>query len=180
MTRRNPGKYQPDWIIIPLRKWGQILRHTPTVGKRHRGDYILSYTDVSIYSIISVVNSHIYIYIRVCVCVHALMCVVVSKHMGSWPMGSSRWFRSGGSVRPGPATAPASAHGTWRRGRHGRHGRWWRATASGTRCGDGAYIDAECRRSYILDVHPFKIYNCICKYEYIKNCQDMSRYFVLF
>ena len=108
------------------------------------------------------------------------MCVVVSKHMGSWPMGSSRWFRSGGSVRPGPATAPASAHGTWRRGRHGRHGRWWRATASGTRCGDGAYIDAECRRSYILDVHPFKIYNCICKYEYIKNCQDMSRYFVLF
>lgn len=55
-------------------------------------------------------------------------------------------------MRPGPATAPASAHGTW------RHGRWWRATASGTRCGDGAYIDAECRRSYILDVHPFRIY----------------------
>jgi hypothetical protein len=75
-------------------------------------------------------------------------------------------------VRPGPATAPASAHGTWRRGRHGR---WWRATASGTRCGDGAYIDAECRRSYILDVHPFRIYIYI--YEYIKNCQDILSYF---
>lgn len=96
------------------------------------------------------------------------MCVVVYKHMGSWPMGSSRWFCSGGFVRPGPATAPASAHGTW------RHGRWWRATASGTRCGDGAYIDAECRRSYILDVHPFRIYIYIWIY------QELSRYFVLF
>lgn len=81
-------------------------------------------------------------------------------------------------MRPGPATAPASAHGT--ASHRGRRRRWWRATASGTRCGDGAYIDAECRRSYILDildVHPFRIYIYMNISKTVKICQDILSYF---